>query len=173
MDQVPRVALLVTRRPEWVAHGLESAGRVADTVVYRFHGSGAFSDVINEALREARELSPVVMKVDDHDCYPDDHADMLELWKPGWTVWGNPLRVNCDGTAMPRTQTMSLCASAFPTDITVSPDRRGQLWRSVYEQTTPRYIESGMVKRMCMGDWSWGQPPRQLACDHGTIEGVG
>ena len=50
---------------------------------------------VNEALSLAS--NPVVLKVDDHDSYPDDHADILKDWEPGVLLYGSADFEGCDG----------------------------------------------------------------------------
>jgi hypothetical protein len=157
------VAVLVSNRPEWVEHGLESARRVADKVVFRFHDSGEFVDVLNDALVEASRYEPVCLKVDDHDEYPDDHKDILRYWEPGITVWGEARRFNCVGHELPARST--LCSSAFPTTLTLEADKTGMVWKSVVGQTRVIDVQTEVRKRVCVLEWGWNEPPRKI-CPH-------
>ena len=157
------VAVLVTNRPEWINHGMESAHRVADDVVYRFHDTGTFAEVVNDALAEAATFAPVCLKVDDHDIYPDDHADILNQWKPGHTVWGRARRYLCDGTELKRRS--SMCSSAIPTDLTLYGDETGMLWRSLWDQTILIPVITGVEKRICSADWGWNSETK-YRCPH-------
>jgi hypothetical protein len=154
---------MVSRRPDWFDHGMASARRVADVVVSRFHDSGSFADVLNDALTEARTLAPVALKVDDHDTYPDDHAAILDAWEPGVTLWGIASWVDCAGTEVGRRR--SLCASAIPTDLTVTADHTGAVTASVMFTTRAVEVETGVAKRVCSEDWSWQRRP-QTICPH-------
>lgn len=165
-DQAPRVAILVTRRPEWVTHGLATASRLADITVYRFHESGRFSDVFNDALQEARNHAPMAMKIDDHDTYPETY-DLIDRWKPGACVWGEVEVRGCDGSFQGRGT--SMCATVFGTDLELMPDKWGMLTASLRAQTSPIVVKSGVVKTVCPGEWSWGARPgshRAIDCNH-------
>jgi len=157
------VAVLVSNRPEWVEHGLESAHRISDHVVYRFHSSGEFVDVFNEALREAATFSDVCLKVDDHDVYPDHHSNILDRWEPGVTVWGKARRVTCQGEELKPRATM--CSSAIPTNIRLEADNTGRISRSLLDQTPLIKVVTQVVKRLCRADWGWDIPLGEV-CPH-------
>lgn len=160
------VAVLVSNRPDWVDHGLESADRIADQTVFRFHDTGAFVDVFNDALAEAATLAPVCLKVDDHDVYPDDHATILKYWTPEHTVWGKARRFTCDGRELKPRATM--CSSALPTSLTLQASPSGRLWRSLYNQTVFTKTVTGVRKRVCSADWNWDAPIGKV-CAHDVI----
>jgi len=165
-DLAPRVAVLVTRRPQWVSHGLKSALRLADTTIYRFHSSGSFSSVFNSALKEARNHAPMVMKIDDHDIYPETY-DLVERWKPGACVWGEVEVRGCDGSFQGKGT--SMCSTVFGTDLELVPDKWGMLTQSLRNQTTEIVVPSGVTKIVCPGEWSWGARPgtyRSIDCRH-------
>lgn len=129
------------------------------------HRTGSFADAVNEALASA--VQPVVLKVDDHDTYPADHAQILERWEPGILLHGVATFVGCDGQELGRWP--SLCASAFPSDVRVIPNRYGQITDSVRAQCKIRQVETGVRKLVCPGDWSWGRKPgsfRRVDCSH-------
>lgn len=161
------VAVLVSNRPEWVDHGLESAHRVADKVVFRFHESGTFADVFNDALAEASQYADVCLKVDDHDVYPDDHASILEFWVPGVTVWGKARRFTCEGRELKPRATM--CSSAIPTNLTLEADESGRLWKSLLRTTRPVKTWTGVEKRLCRGEWGWDAPLGEV-CPHDLVQ---
>jgi hypothetical protein len=160
------VAIVVTRRPDWVDHALASARRIAGVVVFRFHEAGPFADVLNDALAEARTWAPVCLKVDDHDTYPDDHAQILERWQPGTVLYGRADFQTCDGRVIDRRPT--LCASALPTDLVLTADRHGAVTSSALAQRRPVTVETGVTKRICSTDWSWGVRSPVYRCGHGV-----
>lgn len=142
---------------------MQSAARFG-SVVYERHETGSFAEAVNRAL--ARATGPV-LKVDDHDTYPDNHADILAHWRPGYVVYGVAEFVGCDGQVLGRWPT--LCASVFPSDIRVTGDRHGAITQSVLAQCKVTRVETGVRKLVCPGDWSWGTRPgtfRQVECAH-------
>lgn len=136
--------------------------RMGATPLYVQHTRGSYADAVNEALSLAQ--SEVVLKVDDHDTYPPDHALILEEWEPGVLLYGVCEWVRCDGKPLGRKP--SLCASAFPSDIRVTGNRHGQITDSVLAQCRIKEVETGVVKHVCPGDWSWGVSPYTVNCDH-------
>lgn len=160
----PTAVLAVSRRPWLHESHLESASRFGP-VLYERHESGSFADAVNRAL--GRAAAPVVLKVDDHDTYPDDHGHILDLWEPGVLLHGVATFVGCDGQKLGRRP--SLCASAFPSGIRVTPNRYGQITGSVRAQCKVRQVETEVRKLVCPGDWSWGRMPGtfgRVNCDH-------
>ena len=157
-------AVCVTRRGLG-AHQKAQARRLGAVPLFVEHTSGTFADAVNQVLSLAE--NPVVLKVDDHDSYPDDHARILEDWEPGVLLHGRADFVGCDGRHLGRWP--SLCASAFPSDIRVVGNQWGQITESVLAQCEVREVETGVVKLVCPGDWSWGAKPgtfRTVNCDH-------
>lgn len=171
-------ALAVSRRGERSEAHLATARRIADTVVYGTHGfshpegeyfppATRFVDVVNACLAKAE--TPYVLKVDDHDFYPEDHARLIDYWSPGVCVWGTVEARGCDGSYCGTGR--SMCATVFPSDLVLEPDRWGMLTQSLREQTREVVVPSGVIKTMCPGDWSWGLRPgthRKINCQHGN-----
>lgn len=122
----------------------------------------SYADLVNLCLRG--QTGPVI-KVDDHDSYPEDHASIAEEWEPGWLFWGRATFVGCDGQVLGRWP--SLCASVFPV-LEVRPNRFGQITDSVVAQCRIREVETGVRKLVCPGDWSWSRRPRLrgVECSH-------
>lgn len=157
-------AVCVTRRGLGV-HQKAQARRIGARPLYVEHTTGTFAEAVNRAL--ALATLPVVLKVDDHDTYPDDHASILEDWEPGVLLHGVAEFVGCDGRRLGHWP--SLCASAFPSDIRVWGDRWGMITGSVLAQCKVREVETGVVKLVCPGDWSWNLRPgtfRKVECAH-------
>lgn len=158
-------ALAVSRRPWLETSHKAQIARIGAFPLYVQHSTGTFASAVNEALSLAE--NPVVLKVDDHDSYPDDHASILDDWEPGVLLFGIAEFVGCDGQVLGRWP--SLCASAFPSDIRVGPNRWGQITESVVNQCQVREVKTGVRKMVCPGDWSWGRRPgsfRQVECSH-------
>lgn len=156
-------ALAVSRRPWLEPHHRRQIARIGASALYVQHTEGSYADAVNEALALAR--SEVVLKVDDHDTYPEDHASILDHWRPGLLLYGVCEWVRCDGKPLGRN--VSLCASAFPSNIRVTPNRMGQITGSVLAQCNAKQVETGVVKYVCPADWSWGPNPYPVACHHG------
>jgi hypothetical protein len=157
-------AVCVTRRG-LEAHQIAVSARIGAVPLVVSHTAGSFADAVNRALQLAS--NPVVLKVDDHDEYPTDHASILDEWKPGLVLYGRADFVGCDGQQLGRWAT--LCASAFPSDIRVTGDRHGAVTQSVLTQCQIREVETGVRKLICPGDWSWGTRPgsfRKVECAH-------
>lgn len=159
-------ALAVSRRPYLEASHKAQIARIGAVPLYVQHSSGTFADAVNQALSLAG--NPVVLKVDDHDSYPDDHADILKDWEPGVLLYGVAEWRGCDGSFLGRKS--SLCASAIPSEIRVYGS---QITQSVLAQCRVREVETGVVKMVCPGDWSWGSLPgrfRSVRCSHRRVE---
>lgn len=162
--------LAVTRRPAYRDHLQATCARLGGGLLYEEHHEGLFADAVNRALSRAR--SPVVLKVDDHDIYPSDHAQILEGWQPGVLLHGVARFVGCDGRDLGSWP--SLCASAFPSELRVWADRAGGITQSVLNQCERRVVETGVEKLVCPGDWSWTRRPRfRVVCSHrGNLRSV-
>lgn len=158
-------AIAVSRRPWLEASHKAQILALGVKPLYLAHTTGTFADAVNQVLALAE--TPVVLKVDDHDSYPPDHAAILEAWEPGYLLHGVASFVGCDGQALGNWP--SLCASAFPSDIRVKPNRWGQITDSVLAQCKVKQVETGVRKLVCPGDWSWGVKPgsfRGIDCVH-------
>lgn len=165
-----RVALATSRRPQYVDSQLASARRLADEVVFVTHGfdhpesdlifdsSVPYPEVVNRGLGLAGELAPAVMKVDDHDTYPDNH-DPVSVWEPGATVFGIVKAVNCVGELLG--EESSLCGGALDASIRFD----GSHHQLAPQITGPMILYSSKVtKRFCQSEWSWPNPPRYGTC---------
>jgi len=170
-------AHVISRRPHLVTGAVDTATRIADTVVVGLHGITAdlpvktitgtdYVALTNELLAYGPSL-----RIDDDDYYPDDHGDIFSLWKPGHTVWGIVTIKACDGTVL-QADHPDMCAGVIP-PITVYPDAYGRIADSIRKQTEPIYVETGVVKHVCLADITWLHNPawRRINCSH-TVRGV-
>lgn len=156
--------LAVSRRPYLKRTHMESAARFGE-VVYQEHVTGTYAENVRAAM--ARASDPFVIKVDDHDTYPDNYGELVEYWEPGVSVWGEVTEVGCDGTSIGRRY--SMCATVFASDLVLEPDHLGMLSGSLFNQTRMVFVPSGVVKRFCPFEWSWGSMPgthRSIVCNH-------
>ncbi len=168
-----RVALAVTRRPEYADAQLATARRLADKVIFLTHGFthpealGRFEsyiEMMNVGLSMAEDYAEYVMRIDDHDSYPDGH-DPASVGKDGAVVWGIVTQEDCEGK--PFGQTTCTCGGALPTVLRLDP---------TIEKTEPQLkrlssilYPSGVVKRFCANEWSWTDPPVNGYCRHSKV----
>jgi len=145
---------------------------MADTVTVGLHGVDVDLPVKTVTGTDYVALTNTVLaegpsiRVDDDDFYPKDHGEIFSHWKPGHTVWGIVTVKACDGTVL-QTDHPDMCAGVIP-PIEVYADSWGRVADSIRKQTEPIYVETGVVKHVCLADISWLHNPawRKINCTH-------
>lgn len=155
--------LVTSRRPERVATAVTNAEATGHPVLVVTHGfryprtdiymprEAPYADVVNAGIVGA------MVKWDDDNEYPPDHADILKQYR-GKPMFGRVKVRDCQ-TGRIVGSTVSICAGVI--DRPVTADSSGRIGNSFPQS---HVVKTGVVKLRC-GDWSWNDPS-PWRCDH-------